>query len=246
MEEAFELERYLPLSFKTPKEAEYVEFLWDAFKMNYEHGKYQFAFLAYHMLTMSFVYFNIWQIRQAKPKEFGMGLIGFGRDVEKTVLEATSPFVFSGVPERSMLRFLRLIECDNAKIGTYSKLVADRNESAHPNGNIFFSTRQALDNKVREVLKCVAEIQAHSTPVIEHCYREFLRGSQDAEERDYLDDTDQIKEVLIHNGYMSTSDMNICTRCDITGFGTEPHFAAITTLHNAVCAAYPDDQDMAA
>ena len=27
------------------------------------HAKYQFAFLAYHMLTMSFVYFNIWQIK---------------------------------------------------------------------------------------------------------------------------------------------------------------------------------------
>ena len=37
--------------------------LWDAFEMNYTNGKYQFAFLAYHMLTMSFVYFNIWQIK---------------------------------------------------------------------------------------------------------------------------------------------------------------------------------------
>src|ERR1019366_1170772 len=58
MEEAAELANYLPLSFKTPKEQEYIEFLWDAFETNYKHGKYQFAFLAYHMLTMSFVYFN--------------------------------------------------------------------------------------------------------------------------------------------------------------------------------------------
>ena len=51
MEEAAELGRYLPLSFKSPKEQEYIEFLWDAFETNYTHGKYQFAFLAYHMLT---------------------------------------------------------------------------------------------------------------------------------------------------------------------------------------------------
>ena len=63
MEEAAELGNYLPLSFKSPKEQEYIEFLWDAFETNYTHGKYQFAFLAYHMLTMSFVYFNIWQIK---------------------------------------------------------------------------------------------------------------------------------------------------------------------------------------
>ena len=48
MEEAAELANYLPLSFKTPKEQEYIEFLWDAFETNYTHGKYQFAFLAYH------------------------------------------------------------------------------------------------------------------------------------------------------------------------------------------------------
>jgi len=32
------------------------------FETNFTYGKYQFAFLAYHMLAMSFVYFNIWQI----------------------------------------------------------------------------------------------------------------------------------------------------------------------------------------
>src|SRR4249920_79231 len=123
MEEAAELANYLPLSFKTPKEQEYIPFLWDAFETNYTYGKYQFAFLAYHMLTMSFVYFNIWQIKQAEPEDFQKGLIGFGKDVEKSILGATSPFVFSTVNERTILRFLRLIECDNSKIGTYVKLV---------------------------------------------------------------------------------------------------------------------------
>src|SRR5664280_2847667 len=99
MEEAAELANYLPLSFKTPKEQEYIEFLWDAFDTNYKHGKYQFAFLAYHMLTMSFVYFNIWQIKQTERRDFATALIGSGKDIEKTLLEATSPFVFSTVYE---------------------------------------------------------------------------------------------------------------------------------------------------
>jgi hypothetical protein len=140
MEEAAELGNYLPLSFKTRSEQEYIAFLWDVFDTNYTHGKYQFAFLAYHMLTMSFVYFNIWQIRQARPEDFEKGLIGFGKDIEKNLLEATSPFVFSAVIERSILRLLKLIACDNGKIGTYVKLVDDRNDTAHPNGSIFFST----------------------------------------------------------------------------------------------------------
>ena len=140
MEEAAELTNYLPLSFKTPKEQEYIEFLWDAFETNYTHGKYQFAFLAYHMLAMSFIYFNIWQIKQTELGDFKKGLIGFPRD-EKTLLDATSPFAFSIVPERTMLRFLKLIACDNVEIGTYAKLVDDRNDVAHPNGHIFLQHR---------------------------------------------------------------------------------------------------------
>src|SRR5450759_2451399 len=102
MEEASEQGNYLPLSLKKTKEQEYIEFLWDEFETNYTHGKYQFAFLAYHMLTMSFIYFNIWQIKQAEPGDFEKGLIGFGKDIEKSLLEASSPFVFSTVNERSI------------------------------------------------------------------------------------------------------------------------------------------------
>jgi hypothetical protein len=214
MDEALDLGNFLPLSFKTRSEQEYLTFLWEAFETNYTHKKFQFAFLAYHMLTMSFVYFNIWQIKQAMPEDFEKGLIGFGRDIEKNLSGASSPFVFSTVNERTMLRFLKLIQCDNGKIGTYAKLVDDRNETAHPNGNIFFSTQAALDSKIREILCVVDEIQSHSAPVIERCYSLFLKGNNNPEDREYPDDADQIREVLIHGHYMSQKDIEICADFD--------------------------------
>ena len=58
-------------------------------------------------------------------------LIGFGRDIEKSLLKATSPFVFGAANESTILRVLKLIACDNSKIGTYAKVVDDRNETAH-------------------------------------------------------------------------------------------------------------------
>jgi hypothetical protein len=243
MEEAAELGNYLPLSFKSPKEQEYIEFLWDAFETNYSHGKYQFAFLAYHMLTMSFVYFNIWQIKQTEPKDFAMGLIGFGKDIEKSLLEATSPFVFSTVKERSILRFLKLIACDNGKIGTYAKLVDDRNDTAHPNGNIFFSTQAALDAKITEILRVADEIQEHSKPVIEHCYREFLLGNHDPDEREYPDAADQIREVLIHGNYMSQKDIEICLDFDLTSVAGRPETDSIRRLHEALVSIYGSDDE---
>jgi|SRR5271157_198892 len=238
MEEAYELANYLPLSFKSPKEQEYIEFLWDAFDTNYKHGKYQFAFLAYHMLTMTFVYFNIWQIKQTERRDFEMGLIGFNKEIEKSLLEATSPFVFSAVNERSILRFLKLIACDNSMVGTYAKLVDDRNESAHPNGNIFYSTEAALDLKVTEILRVVDEIQCHSKPVIEHCYREFLLQNHDPDEREYPDPEDQIREVLIHGNYLSQKDIEICLRFDLGTFTARPEYKNMCVLHDALVATY--------
>jgi hypothetical protein len=241
MEEAAALGHYLPLSFKSPKEQEYIEFLWDAFETNYTHGKYQFAFLAYHMLTMCFVYFNIWQIKQTEPRDFAMGLIGFGKDVEKNLLEATSPFAYSTVSERSILRFLKLIACDNGKIGTYVKLVDDRNDTAHPNGNIFFSTQAALDAKIIEILRVVDEIQEHSRLVIEHCYREFLLQNREPDVRAYPDASDAIREVLIRENYLSQKDIAICVEFDIRSIAATPDDRAILDLHEALRLNYAGD-----
>jgi hypothetical protein len=242
MEEAAELGNYLPLSYKSPKEQEYIAFLWDAFETNYTYGKYQFAFLADHMLTMSFVYFNIWQIRQARRGGFEKGLIGFGKDIEKHLLEATSPFVFSTVNERSILRLLKLIACDNGKIGIYANLVDDRNATAHPNGNIFFSTQAALDAQITEILRVVDEIQTHSRSVIEHAYRDFLLENHDPEEREYPDAADQIREVLIHKNYLSQKDIEICLGFDLAALSNPPEIETIRRLHEALTAEYGPEE----
>lgn len=134
--------------------------------------------------------------------------------IGRLLLTATSPFSFSVVPERTMLRFLKLIACDNGKIGTYAKLVDDRNESAHPNGNIFFSTPAAFDTKIREILRVVDEIQTHSTGTIQRCYTQFLEESNDPDDREYSEDADQIREILIDSHYFSQKDIEICAAFD--------------------------------
>ena len=184
---------------------------------------------------------DIWQIKQTEPKDFAMGLIGFGKDIEKSLLDATSPFVFSTVNERSILRFLKLIACDNGKIGTYAKLVDDRNESAHPNGNIFYSTEAALDVKITEILRVVGEIQTHSQPVIEHCYREFLLQNHDPDEREYPDAADQIREVLIHGNYLSQKDIEICLGFDVEALADRPEIDAMRELHAALVEKYKSE-----
>jgi len=150
------------------------------------------------------------------------------------LLEATSPFVFSTVNERTILRFLKLIACDNVKIGTYAKLVDGGNNTAHPNGSIFFSTQEALDAKITEILRVADEIQTHSTPVIERCYRDFLLSSADPEEREYSDPAGQIREVLIQGNYLSQRDIDICRDSTWRAFKEHEGIEGMRVMHEAL------------
>src|SRR5512137_669730 len=94
MEEALELEKYLPVSYKTQSEGEYVTLLWGAFESNYTNGKYEFASLAFRLLYMTFVSFSIWQIRLVREQDFKHALIGFQSDAENMLIGADSPFKF--------------------------------------------------------------------------------------------------------------------------------------------------------
>lgn len=191
------------------------------------------------MLTMSFVYFNIWQIKQTAPDDFAKAMIGFNKDLEKELMTATSPFTFWRVNESSVMRFLKLIGCDNGKVGSYAALVKERNDTAHTNGNIFFSTQAALDTKIREILRVVDEIQTHSVPTIQRCYARFLEESNTPDDREYSDDADQIREVLIHAHYLSQKDIEICVAFDIESrFGAHINFSAIRSLHQTVRKQY--------
>jgi hypothetical protein len=248
MQEALPLANYLPLSFKTRSEEDYIRFLWEAFESNYENRKYQFAFLAYHMLTMSFVYFNIWQIKQTEPDDFAKAMIGFNKDLEKELMDATSPFTFWRVNESSVMRFLKLIGCDNGKVGSYAALVKERNDTAHTNGNIFFSTQAALDTKIREILRVVDEIQTHSVPTIQRCYARFLDESNSPDDREYSEDADQIREVLIHAHYLSQRDIEICAAFDWRAQEKlEMHTNApgIGSLHQTLRATYTEPEPAA-
>ena len=86
------------------------------------------------------------------------------------------------------------------------------------------------------------EIQTHSRPVIEHCFREFLLHNHDSETREYVDDSDQIREVLIHANYLSLKDVGICRGFDINTLAREANFPAIKTLFDAFVALYPTEE----
>ena len=242
-EEAAALGEFLPISFRNPDEGEYVSFLWDTFWANLESLKYQFAYLAYHMVMMVFVYFKIWQIRYSLPTEFNNATIGFAKGDERQLLRGRSPFAFSKVNESSVFRILRLIGCGDEKIGVYARLVRDRNGIAHANGNVHFRHAATFEEQVRKILRAVDEIQSCQVSIIEQHYQEFLRNSADPNTREHFDPDEQIREVLIHAYYMSWMDVQVCSRVDIGSLKAGEGHHEIENLHKRVCAMYQDRFD---
>jgi len=237
-EDSFKIFNYLPCSYKTAQEEEYINFLWDAFYANYEKEKYQFAFIGYHMLFMSFAYFSIWKIKINRETDFAKALIGFDKKCEKNMMNASSPFTFSEINESNIFRFFKLVGCENDKIGEFTRLVKDRNDIAHSNGNIFFNSQDSLDEKINEVLRCANKIQENIKCIIKNTFKDFLINNWDNNDREWPDDGDQIRELLIRKNYFCKSDIEYCLTFDINLLKTEKSFPKIKKLFKAFKKEY--------
>ena len=240
IEDAQRIIEYLPISFRNVSEQEYINFLWETFVTNYQAEKYPFAFLAYHMLFMSFVYFEIWQIKANHSDDFQKAMIGFNKDMENELMQASTPFTLWQVSESSVFRFLKLIGMSNTDIGQCTKIVKERNDAAHSNGNIFFRNQLELDDKIEEILKCVDIIQGHSSMILESCYERFLVEGADKVHREFGDDEDQIREILVYGNYLSPRDIEILKCCPLDNLANNVDFENIMDLVNLIEIMYPD------
>jgi len=240
MDEAQAIREFLPNSFKNRNDDDYIAFLWDAFESNYRNEKYQFAMLACHMLYMSFVYFSVWQIKLSRPDDYKQAAVFLANRKlgENDLLAASSPFTLSKIEERTIFRLLRLTGCESDDIKPFARLVDERNEIAHSNGNIFYSDQAAADRKISEFLQQMAAIQNHMLPVLHDCFERFLIDSRDPENRQYIDDADQIREALIHENYFSQKDIEACMCFNVNKLATDENFPNIEALFDAFVESY--------
>lgn len=240
MDEALDLGTYLPQSLANGSEQAYLDFLWSAFRTNYEAERYEFASLAFHLLYMSFVSFSIWQIRLAKPEPFAMAMVGFDKS-ENALMACESPFKFyDQLKESQIFRFLKLIGCTNQQVGEFAKFVKRRNKIAHPTGTVFFNDQAAIDAEIADMMREVHNIEAHMQPVILELYDRFIMDSADPELREYVDPVDEVTANFVHRYYMSEADLAFCRGFDITALAADPLNEEMAALHAALPAGTGD------
>lgn len=236
MEEAFKILSYLPLHYKSAEETEYVQYLWKAFEKNYQNKQYQFAFIGYHMLFMCFIYFTIWKIKSIHPEDFEKISYGF----EDCLNKATSPFSFSEEQESRILRILRFWGL-NERIGEYKKLIKDRNNIAHSNGNIYYKEQDSIDARISDVLRFTEEIHQKTKVTIEQAYKDFLSENSSVDDSPYSSVEEMTSEEFIRKHYISEKDMQICYNCTITQLDILDNKKELLKTHSEIQKIYQQE-----
>lgn len=231
MEDAPVIFEYLPRESRSPDEAKYLEFLWDSFHTNYLNDKYQFAFLAFHMLYMCYVYEVVWKIQTNLREEFNKSLAIYdNQEITKKLLKVTAPIGFGEQKEKFMFRFLKLLGATNDDIGRWSKTVDSRNTAAHPNGVISFSDNVSLDKQISMTIDYVNDIHKTTYPILDRLLHSFLKGSWNIENNSYSSLEEEISQNFIAKHHLSAADVMHLHYFDLTQLSDHEHYTEITVL----------------
>lgn len=208
IEDVAKVFNFLPIHYKRLSDKEYIDFLWCSFVSNYEGKQYQFSFIAFHMIYMSFIYFVIWRIREFKGNDFEKIVIGMSvnRRYENDLGQITSPFTFADIGESDIFKFFKLFDCQHEKILDWHKSVTLRNSTTHSNGTIRIG-EDNFEKEINHILKCVSEIQTYSQKLLLETFENFLLGSFYEEDLPFGSYEDEIRENFVSKYDLSIADI---------------------------------------
>ncbi len=152
--------QFLPLNYSSSAESEYVSFWWETYNTNIEQQNYHVAFLAFHILYMTAIYFMLYRISRLHRLPYEHSLFQMAYDDEVYYLSINSAFSFSKMNERGVFRFLKIAGADQDLIKDVSRFIEDRNNAAHAKGAIFFKNNPGgLSERISEYVVALDKVQ---------------------------------------------------------------------------------------
>lgn len=128
------------------------------------------------------------------------------------------------------------------RIGTYKKLVDERNDIVHSNGNIFYKDQQSIDNRITDVIRFCQEIQLKTKSTIEQSYLAFLSENDSVEESPYSTLEEMLGDEFISKHYISEIDMNLCCKFNGSSHNSFPNDKSMINIHAEIKKLYPEDE----
>lgn len=215
-EKVTEIRNYLPIYFESKENNEYVEYLTSAYLKNVEAEKYQFSFIAFHILYMCFIYKTIWSLKKNGDTANFNTIMNSCRHKNKLSVYS-SLFDISVLGETDSFNFIRLFPFHQNDIDKFLHPVEVRNHCAHASGKLHYKEKE-IEEYVCKELEYISQIQQKSEPILKKMFMEFLRENWNPEKRPFSTSETAIDDFIRKNLF-SIKDIEYLIRLDIPELG---------------------------
>lgn len=164
--------RHLPIHFADEEANEFVKYLSEAYVENLEKEKYQFAFTAFHMLNMIFVYKVKWFLNGQGNLDIVNALNNKKKNEKK--LSFNNLFDLSQFNEKESLGLLLVaLKFHINDISKCINHVDARNQCSHASGKIEYD-KKGIDFLIDDEIKYVERLQKKIHPELKKFLEKFL------------------------------------------------------------------------
>ncbi len=208
MEEYLEsISSYLPIRFVDLEANEFVEYLSEAYRENFEKGKYQFAFTAFHMLNMIFIYKTKWFLREQGNQSI---IESLNNQTDKVF---SSLFDLSQISEKTSLeKLLRSLRFHINDITICKNHVQVRNNCSHASGRIYYETEEKIEYFIKEEIEFVKKIHGKLKHELTKFLQIFIEENWD---KSFI--SGDFKNLFEEN-YFSIKDLEVISEVDLDLF----------------------------
>jgi hypothetical protein len=208
-EEIFNLTLYLPMGDTTVED--YSKNIQKIIDVNLNGDQYQFAYLATHLLFMTYMYSVVWRTSRLNPSRYIDVLTflkGFDSKAGVNFYSVNSIFDYHNMHEGDTFEFLKIIGIDNSYICELKEVIKRRNGMAHANGGFEMNTRQKYDDAISNIVAIVDEINKKIESPIKEWYQNQLIKYMITNE----DKIDEFIDNLINIENLSIKELEVCSK----------------------------------
>ena len=207
----YQIRRYLPIKFADTEANEFMEYFKKAYLENFEKGKYQFSFTAFHMLYMTFVYKTKWFLKQQGNSDVENSLQKFIQQNRGTTFNTL--FDLSQFPEKTSLeKLLKPLSFHVNDIGICKNHVEVRNNCSHASGRIYYKKQSKVEHYIEEEIEFIEKIHNKIIPEVEKLFNDYLENNWDMPIQ-----LGYIRSWIIEN-HLSEKDLEILTELELPLF----------------------------
>lgn len=246
-DELYKIREFLPEEFLDESEEKYIDALQLACETSYYNGLYQFAYVQYHMLFMTAVYYVLLKVSALDPDEFEKALFYLLKDRLPEFRKASNTKndklyfgSFAIINESDVFMLLRVIGLDNSLLGELKKLVEERNRYAHANGQLQLTSDELFMEALNTYNSKIQQVTNLLKPALTDFYIRTITAADfyDPEIRSYLDPDEQIVQEFIKAYSLSQNELNWLRKIKLSTFDAYDGAQEIKMLHSALIHYY--------